>query len=111
MREALSKKSEIGSDIDLDAYESSKEAEVVESLDAVPEDIRRDMVSVGVTSDEAGRGGTFLFIGNSLSHCSNRTQEGLEMITTRSPRRTSTRRRPTWRMRMGTSSGSSPGTT
>ena len=82
MREALSKKSEIGSDIDLDAYESSKEAEVVESLDAVPEDIRRDMVSVGVTSDEAGRGGTFLFIGNSLSHCSNRTQEGLEMITT-----------------------------
>lgn len=82
IREALSKKSEIGSDIDIDAYESNKDAEVIDDLNSAPEDIRTDMINVGISSDDTGKAGTFMFIGNSLSHCSNKVQEGLEMITT-----------------------------
>ena len=80
VREALGKKGAYGKDIDLDAYdEGERDADSVQDLE--DSEYRRYMENVGVVADEMERSGTLMFIDNGMSHCSPKTQEGLEMST------------------------------
>ncbi|MBP5203233.1 MAG: SufD family Fe-S cluster assembly protein, partial [Candidatus Methanomethylophilaceae archaeon] len=78
VREALKTKGAYGKDIDLDAYEEGdRDADSVRDLE--DSEYRRYMENVGVVADEMERSGTLMFIDNGMSHCSPKTQEGLEM--------------------------------
>lgn len=83
VRKALDKKAAYGADIDMGRYdEGEKETEQIEKLEDTPEDIQRKMINVGVNTDDSDKDGTILFINNAMSHCSNRAQEGLIIMST-----------------------------
>lgn len=80
IKDALTKKGAYGADLDLDRYdEGTCEPEQIDDLQS--SDFKKYMENVGVVSDEINRAGTLMFIDNGMSHCSAKTQEGLEMMT------------------------------
>lgn len=80
IKDALTKKGAYGADLDLDRYdEGTREPEQIDDLQS--SDFKKYMENVGVVSDEMNRAGTLMFIDNGMSHCSAKTQEGLEMMT------------------------------
>lgn len=80
VKDALNKKSAFGEDIDLERYEDGTATpEFVEDLQ--DSEYQRYMENVGVVSDEMNRSGTIMFIDNGMSHCSPKTQEGLEIMS------------------------------
>ncbi|AGI48044.1 ABC-type transport system involved in Fe-S cluster assembly, permease component [Thermoplasmatales archaeon BRNA1] len=83
IEEALKKKAAYGADVDLDKYEEGdKEVEQIENIRDTPEELRKRMINVGVEADDDGKEGTILFIDNAMSHCSNKAQEGLIIMST-----------------------------
>lgn len=82
IKDALTKKGAYGADLDLERYdEGTREPERIDDLQS--SDYKKYMENVGVVSDEINRAGTLMFIDNGMSHCSAKTQEGLEMMTTK----------------------------
>jgi Fe-S cluster assembly scaffold protein SufB len=83
VKRALGKAGDYGRDIDIDRFEAgTRTPEVIEDLEDADSALRETMSHVGVTADEE-RSGTIIFIDNGMSHCSNREQEGVEILTTR----------------------------
>ncbi|MCQ2056177.1 MAG: SufD family Fe-S cluster assembly protein [archaeon] len=54
----------------------------VSSLAEVDDDTRSVMKDIGIADDESGRSGSIMFINNGLSHCSNKIQDGVEILST-----------------------------
>lgn len=80
VKEALNKKAAYGADIDVDKYEEGdREARSIDDLQS--SEYKSYMEKVGVVADEMERSGTLLFIDNAPSHCSDKLQEGLEMMS------------------------------
>ncbi|MGN1045312.1 MAG: SufB/SufD family protein, partial [Candidatus Methanomethylophilaceae archaeon] len=61
----------------------SRDADRIEDLGKADETTKDLMVNVGVVADESGRDGSIIFIDNGMSHCSNRTEDGVELMSTR----------------------------
>lgn len=84
VRKALEKAATYGPDVDIASYEvGSRDSEQIEDLMDASDDIKNSMIEVGVTSDEENRSGSIVFINNGLSHCSNKAEEGVELLTTK----------------------------
>jgi len=84
VKDALKKKAAFGPDIDIDSFdEGTYEPEGVDDLEDVSSELKDRMVNVGVMPSEEARSGTIMFIDNGMCHCSNRAQEGLELMSTR----------------------------
>lgn len=84
VKEALKKSSAYGPDVDLESYNVGEtDLGHIDDLENVDSDIKDLMVNVGVVSDEEGRDGSIVFINNSMSHCSNKIEEGVELLSTR----------------------------
>jgi len=81
VKEALNKKGAYGKDIDLGHYEMAQDSDRVDDLEN--SGFAKEMENVGVVADEENRSGTILMIDNSVSHCSTKKQEGLEVMSTR----------------------------
>jgi hypothetical protein len=79
VRDALNKKGAYGKDLDLDHYESDMDKQIVVD-DMEKSDFKSYMKNVGIVADEMNRSGTIMFIDNRPSHCSPKTQEGLEYM-------------------------------
>ena len=83
VRKALGKKAAYGDDIDMEKYdEGEKDVEQIESLEDTPDDLQKKMINVGVDTDDSEKDGTILFINNAMSHCSNKAQDGLIIMST-----------------------------
>jgi Fe-S cluster assembly scaffold protein SufB len=83
VKKALDKKAAYGSDIDLEKYdEGDRDVEQIEDIRETPEELRKRMINVGVDTDDSEKEGTILFIDNAMSHCSNKAQEGLIIMST-----------------------------
>ena len=79
-RQAQEKKAALGSDVDLDAYQSEPVPhDYVEDLGALPEADKKLMIEAGVDAKERERSGTFLQKDTAVLH-SRSKQEGLEVI-------------------------------
>ncbi|MDD4668941.1 MAG: SufD family Fe-S cluster assembly protein [Candidatus Methanomethylophilus sp.] len=84
VKKALGKEAAFGPSVDIDKFgEGETHPEQIGKLDDTPEDLKKKMENVGVTVDESHRDGTILFIDNGMSHCSNRAQEGLYIMDTK----------------------------
>jgi len=82
VRKALEKKGAFGPDVDLDHFEEASMKETIDDLNAADKDTRQLMEHIGVVADEMGRTGTIMFIDNSMSHCSNKMPEGVDLMST-----------------------------
>lgn len=83
LKEALTKDSAFGPSVDIDAYElGSSESKKLDDLTKADSDTKAIMENIGVIADEKGRDGTIMFIDNGMSHCSNKAQEGVEILST-----------------------------
>ena len=82
VKQALNKKAAIGSDVDLTKYREDTKQTVFEDLESAPQEIKDDIIKVGITADQSGRDGTIMFVGNRPSHCTNSTQEGVIIMST-----------------------------
>lgn len=82
VKQALSKKGAYGADVDLTKYRDA-DSERIPVLNDVDDELRKGMESTGVVTDEKGRAGTIMFIGNEMSHCSSKQQEGVEILSLR----------------------------
>ncbi len=81
VKEALGKAASYGKDIDLDHFEEGTyEPDKIENIDDSKE-FKETMNKIGVTNEE-NRSGTIIFVDNGMSHCSNREQEGVELLST-----------------------------
>ena len=80
---ALNKKGKYGRDFDLDRYTASDSGDAIriDDLAGTSEDMKNQLVNVGVIPDEKERSGTILFIDNSESHCSTKTNDAEVMST------------------------------
>ena len=84
VKDALDKASAYGPDVDLAQYNvGESDLAHIDDLEKVDDDTKDLMVNVGVVSNEEGRDGSIVFINNSMSHCSNKTEEGVELLSTR----------------------------
>ncbi len=84
IKEALMKEDAFGKNLNLSNYEDgTKTPEKIDDLTSVSDDLKNTMENVGVVSSEEGRSGTIMFIDNGMSHCSNKEEEGLEILTYR----------------------------
>ena len=83
IKEALNKKAALGPDIDITKYADSQKQTVIDDLNNAPQEIKDDIIRVGVTADQAGRDGSILFIGNRPSSCTSCTQEGVVVMSTK----------------------------
>ncbi len=84
VKEALDKKATYGPDIDIGHYElGTFEPHEIDDLEKADEDTRSIMENVGVIADEEGRDGTIMFLDNAMSHCSNKAEEGVIVMSTR----------------------------
>ena len=82
IKKALDKKAEYGPDIDLSRYSMIREQKIIENLEEAPEDVKKRMESVGITSSkETERDGSIMFIDNRISHCSNKAPDGVEIMS------------------------------
>ncbi|MGI6472196.1 MAG: SufB/SufD family protein [Candidatus Methanomethylophilaceae archaeon] len=83
VKEALKKKAAYGDDVDLSKYEiGRRDRDVIDDLKGSGNVFKETMESVGVTADEDSRAATIMFIDNSLGHCSSKTPEGVEIMST-----------------------------
>lgn len=83
VKKALGKAGAYGEDIDIDRFEAgTRNPEAIDDIADADSSLRETMSHVGVTSEEE-RSGTIVFIDNGMSHCSNREQEGVEILSTR----------------------------
>ncbi len=83
IKEALKKKAEYGEDVDLSDYEiGRRDKDVIEDLKSCENIHKETMESVGVTADEGLRAATVMFIDNTMSHCSSKLPEGVEIMST-----------------------------
>lgn len=83
IRKALTKAGAYGSDVDLDRLEEGTRKPIaIDDLDDA-KGFGKTMEHVGVVADDSNRAGTIIFIDNGMSHCSNREQEGVELMSTR----------------------------
>lgn len=84
VKDALSKASGYGPDVDIGKYaDAPSDTEKIDDLRKIDDDKKQAMSNIGIIADEKGREGTIMFIGNGLSHCSNKAEEGIEVISTR----------------------------
>ncbi|MBO4502572.1 MAG: SufD family Fe-S cluster assembly protein, partial [Candidatus Methanomethylophilus sp.] len=84
VKQALDKKAEYGSDIDLNEYtEGDYEVDAIENIRDTPDDLKKKMENVGVEAEDENKDGSIIFIDNAMSHCSSRQQEGLVMMNLR----------------------------
>ena len=83
IRKALEKKGAFGPDVDLDYYDEAVKKETLDDLNDADSDTRQIMEHVGVVANEEGRAGTIMFIDNSMSHCSNKMPDGVELLSTK----------------------------
>ncbi|MBR1973086.1 MAG: SufD family Fe-S cluster assembly protein, partial [Candidatus Methanomethylophilaceae archaeon] len=84
VKEALDRAGAYGPDVDLSQFNvGESDLEQIEDLQKVDADTKDLMVNVGVVSDENGRDGSIVFINNSMSHCSNKTEDGVELLSTK----------------------------
>ncbi|MFA6805350.1 MAG: SufD family Fe-S cluster assembly protein [Candidatus Methanomethylophilaceae archaeon] len=81
VKKALDKKAAYGKDIDIDRFEEGERD--VKQIDEIEDsgDLKETMDHVGVT-DQEDRLGTIIFIDNGMSHCSNKAQDGVELLST-----------------------------
>lgn len=83
IKDALEKKSEHGKDVELSDYKAgSRDRNVIEDLESSENVFKETMESVGVTSHEDTRAATIMFIDNTMGHCSSKTPEGVEIMST-----------------------------
>lgn len=83
VEEALGKRAGFGSDVDIERYdEGAKDSQDMGDLEKLDDNLRQRMVNVGVMPDEENRDGTIVFVNNALSHCSNKAQDGLVIMST-----------------------------
>ncbi len=81
VKKALNKAAAYGKDIDLEKFdEGTREPTQIEDI-AGSNEFKETMTRVGVTG-EGDRSGTIIFIDNGMSHCSNKEQDGVEMLST-----------------------------
>ncbi|UAL08274.1 MAG: SufD family Fe-S cluster assembly protein [Candidatus Methanogranum gryphiswaldense] len=81
VKKALNKAAAYGKDIDLNRFdEGTRDPKQIENIEDSNE-FKEVMTRVGVTNNE-DRSGTIVFIDNGMSHCSNKEQEGVEMLST-----------------------------
>ncbi|MGI5964496.1 MAG: SufB/SufD family protein [Candidatus Methanomethylophilaceae archaeon] len=84
VREALDKKAAYGRDVDLEKYNPvCRDSPVIDDLEGSQNEFKETMTSVGISPDESLRSGTVMFIDNSMSHCSNKLPDGVEILTTK----------------------------
>ncbi len=84
VKEALSKKAAYGPDVDLENYNvGSSNVEKFDNLEQIDEETKERMINVGVMSDDSQRDGSIMFINNGMSHCSNKAEEGVELLSTK----------------------------
>lgn len=84
VKKALEKAGAYGPDVDLSTYEvGNHDVEQIKDLDKAPEEMKETMIDVGVTTDNVDRDGTIIFINNGMSHCSNNTEDGVELLSTK----------------------------
>ncbi|MFA6709731.1 MAG: SufD family Fe-S cluster assembly protein [Candidatus Methanomethylophilaceae archaeon] len=84
VKKALKKKGTYGPDIEIDRYEEGTYTpDQISDLDRTPEDVRDRFANVGIIASEKDRSGTIIFTDNGMSHCSNKAQEGVEILSTR----------------------------
>ena len=84
VKQALDKKAEYGTDIDLNEYtEGDYEVDAIENIRDTPDDLKKKMENVGVEAEDENKDGSIIFIDNAMSHCSSRQQEGLVMMNLR----------------------------
>ncbi len=83
VRKALEKDGKFGPSVDLGHYkDASDKTQKIDDLNKVSSEERKIMESIGVVADEKERDGTIMFIGNGMSHCSNKAEEGVEILST-----------------------------
>lgn len=83
VRKALDKAGAFGPDVALSDYEvGERDVEKVSDLNKASADMKDSMLSVGVTTDGVDRDGSIIFINNGMSHCSNKAEEGVELLST-----------------------------
>lgn len=83
VKKALNKNAPYGSDIDLDKFNIGKyDPDQYEKLEDA-KNLKDNMENVGIIPSEEGRSGTIMFIDNGMSHCSNKEQAGMEILSTR----------------------------
>ncbi len=84
IKKALDKKGAFGPDVDIAEYsEGAKDSEKISDLENTDDNLKDRMNNVGIISDESGRSGTIIFIDNGMSHCTNKQQEGVEIMSTK----------------------------
>jgi uncharacterized protein len=84
VKNALEKKAAYGPDIDIDRFEEGTYTpEQIEDLDGASNEIRDRMENVGVMASDDERAGTIMFIDNGMSHCSNKVQDGVDLMSTK----------------------------
>ena len=84
VKDALKKAGTYGPDVDLDDYKvGSSDTGRIDDLEKADETTKDLMVNVGVVADESERDGSIIFIDNGMSHCSNKTEDGVELMSTR----------------------------
>lgn len=82
VKSALGKAGAYGADIDIDNFEDgTRTPEQIEDIEDSKE-FKDTMAHVGVVSENNNSAGTIIFVDNGMSHCSNREQEGVELLTT-----------------------------
>lgn len=82
VRKALEKKGAFGPDVDMGLYDKADMKESISDLKDADKDTRQIMENVGVVTDDSNRAGTIMFIDNSMSHCSNKMPEGVDLMPT-----------------------------
>ncbi len=84
VKSALEKKGAYGPDVDIEKYElGSFEPQKIDDLETADKDTRGIMEGVGVIADEKGRDGTIMFLDNAMSHCTNKAEEGVDVMSTK----------------------------
>ena len=80
---ALDKKGKYGQDFDLNRYKSTDKNDVraVDDLNKTSDDMKSQLINVGIMPNENERSGTILFINNGQSHCSSKTKDAEVMST------------------------------
>lgn len=82
LKKALEISAPYGKDIDIEKYEEgTKQPEQIDDLEDAKKYAER-MEDVGIITDEGQRAGTIMFIDNGMSHCSNKEEEGVELLST-----------------------------
>ena len=79
-KKAINKKAALGSDIDLESYDSQTVPhDYLEELTVLTEEEKNRLIMAGIDTEEEGRSGTYIQKDSSVIHCHSK-QEGVEVI-------------------------------